>query len=113
MDMTDDQIRDLNACLHGVNEIKTQMSLVVRLINGNPDEDIVGMRPRLRQIEDRLVLVATAAELAKAEHRIVQLETEWTALKNQYRGAKWVLGLLGATNLVTIAALVRFLFGMG
>lgn len=109
--MTEEQIRDLNECLHGVNEIKTQMSLVVRLLNGNPDEDIVGVRPRLRQIEDKLGVVATAAELAKAEQRIVILETEWTALKNKYKGAMIVLTFLGVTNIAGLIALANFIWG--
>lgn len=113
--MTEEQYRELVAsnqlCSHGIAELKTQMSLIVRLLNGNPDEDIVGVRPRLRQIEEKLGVAATAAELTKAEQRIMTLETEWAALKNKYKGAMWVLGILGVANAAQLIALARFLLG--
>lgn len=113
--MTEEQFRELvknnELCSHGIAELKTQMSLIVRLLNGNPDEDIVGVRPRLQRLEVKIDAFASAKELGETRDRVGKLEDEWTALQNKYRGAMWVLGILGVTNAAQLFALARFLMG--
>lgn len=113
--MTEDQYRELvksnEQCQHGLGEIKLQQALIIRLLNGSPDEDIIGVRPRLQRLEQKIDALPVEVQLRSAVDRIGTLETEWTALKNRYKGGMWVLGILGITNAVQLIALWRFLFG--
>jgi hypothetical protein len=100
-------------CLHGLREIQTQVALIVRLLNGNPDEDIPGVRPRLLLVERRMNDIPgdLVAQLQKSNEKIETLTAEWNKLKERYNGAKWVLGILGVTNVATLGVLARMLTG--
>jgi hypothetical protein len=100
-------------CLHGLREIQTQVALIVRLLNGNPDEDIPGVRPRLLLVERRMNDIPgdLVAQLQKSNEKIETLTAEWNKLKERYNGAKWVLGILGVTNVATLGVLARILTG--
>jgi hypothetical protein len=117
--MTEEQyrevVRSIDACRHEVAEVKTQQSIVVRLLNGNPDEDILGIRPRLTRLEQRFDNLPheLPAQFKAVQQQVATLTTEWANLQQRYVGAKWVLGMLGVTNLVTLIALARFLLGIG
>lgn len=102
-----------NECLHGLAEIKTQVGLIVRLLNGSPDEDIPGVRPRLVMVERRMTDIPPnlADQLREMRNENKSLAEEQMKWKERYNGAKWVLGILGVTNAATLGVLARFLMG--
>lgn len=97
--MTEEQYRGLvkrdDECLHGIAELKTQTALIVRLLNGNADEDITGVRPRLKMVEERLSTI----------------ETNWAAWDRRFRDLRIIGGFLGVTSLAGLIALVRLIWG--
>jgi hypothetical protein len=111
--------------LHTANEALTQSRITVRLLNGNPDEDILGVRPRLRQIEevrlkeiaekiDSLTRVWTPQLLTEviATHKEVQtLTRERDTLKAQVRVLIWGLGAVGIIGGSSFACILKILFG--
>jgi hypothetical protein len=109
--MTPEQAAQLDACSHGVNELHTKVNMIVRLLNGNPDEDIPGVRPRLMLVERRMNDVPNdlMSRLNRLDEENRTLREEWTKIKERYNGAKWVLGILGVTNASTLFILARFL----
>ena len=109
MDITPEQferlVKDNGECLHGINELKTQNQLILRFLNGDPGEDVItGIRPRLRRVEE--TLQPFTSDFVKEIREALQ---ERSNLKQQLRGAKWLLGVLGATNVLTLGAIVRII----
>jgi hypothetical protein len=126
--VTDEQIRALmasdDACLHGIAELKTQVALVVQLINGNADQDIAGIRPRLGRIEQRVDQIPpdiaaqvaelrrqSAAEAAELRKEIAAEREKRTNLEQRWIAVKWLLGGLGITSGGLAATVARLIFG--
>jgi hypothetical protein len=115
--MTEDQYRELvradDAALHAIAELTTQMKILVRLLNGDPNEDIPGVRPRLVMIERRMTTIPEDLVV-----RVSRLETELdsekerrTNLEQRWLGIKWFLGGLGVTSVLSALTIARLLFG--
>ncbi len=109
--MTPDQAAQLDACSHGVNDMKVQIDRVLRLLNGNPDDDIPGVRPRLYLVERRVsdIPLDLPMLLGKIQGEIDVLEAKWLAVENQVRGGKMVVSIIGVGNLVGLLGLVATL----
>jgi hypothetical protein len=93
----DEIVRSNDKCLHGIKETQTQLGLIVRILNGDPEQDIHGVRPRLREVE---------AIVQKLEDRLQRWEDRATT-------AKWLIGFLGLGNLAGVIALWRLIVGGG
>lgn len=104
----------IDDCLHGIAELKTQLSLVVRLLNGEPDQDITGIRPRLKLAEAKLDALPSnlAADVKEMKDAIKAIQEKITGYEQRLLGAKWVLGALGITTGALGAAVVRLLWGI-
>lgn len=115
--MTEEQYRELvradDAALHAIAELTTQIRLMVRLLNGSPDEDIPGVRPRLVMVERRMTLIPEDL-VAQVKQLRVELDAEKerrTNLEQRWIGIKWFMGGLGITSAGLAATLARLLFG--
>lgn len=115
--MTEDQYRELvradDAALHAITKLATQIDQLVRLLNGSPDEDIPGVRPRLVMVERRITTIPE--DLVT---RVNRLETELDAekekrtnLEQRWIGIKWFIGGLGVTSVLSALTIARLLFG--
>jgi hypothetical protein len=114
---TEDNYRALvksdDECLHGLAEVKTQLALIVRLLNGNPDEDIPGVRPRLMLVERRMTTIPDdlAAQVAEIRRDLNTEKEKRSNLEQRWIGVKWILGGLGITSASLAAIVGRLLFG--
>jgi hypothetical protein len=115
--MTEDQYRELvksdEQCLHSLAELKTQVNLIIRLLNGNPEEDIPGVRPRLMLVERRMTTIPEDL-VAQVRQLRVELDAEKekrSHLEQRWIGIKWFMGGLGFTSAGLAATLARLLFG--
>lgn len=104
----------IDDCLHGIAELKTQNNLILRLLNGEPDQDILGIRPRLTRVENRIDMLPPmlVTEWAEMRTSIKGLQEKITGYEQRLLGAKWVLGALGITTGALGAAVVRLLWGI-
>ena len=109
--MTPEQSAQLDACSHGVNELTKQMALILRLLNGSPDEDIPGVRPRLFLVERRMgdIPIDLPMQMSKLQTNVDVLEAKWIAVENQVRGGKMVVSIIGVGNLVGLLGVVATL----
>ncbi len=114
--MTEEQYKALlsrdDECLHGVRDLQTQMAVMLRLLNGSPEDDIkTGVRPRLYVMERRVetIPVDLPAQLAAVRQDVDMLEAKWIAVENQVRGGKMVVSIIGVGNLVGLLGVVATL----
>lgn len=75
-----------------LSEIHIAVKRLTSVIDGDPDRDIKGLRPRVSDLE------ATMETLLDERDRIV----------NYARGAMWGIGLNILANIVLIIAVIRF-----
>lgn len=83
--MNEEQFRELDA----------KLNRILRLIDGDAHEDVKGIRPRLKEVEDGLKAI----------------QEELKAWKNRAEGVKWVLGCIGFTTIINLVMVFRQWFG--
>ncbi len=111
--MTEEQYKALlsrdDECLHGVRELQTQVALMLRLLNGSPEDDIkTGVRPRLYVMERRVetIPIDITTQIAQVRQDVDVLKDERSAIRNQIAGARLVMSAVGVTSL---SALIGFI----
>jgi len=80
-------------------ELQAEFQGLRRLINGDPNEDVPGVRPRLNKLEQRMTEMPTAKEWQDAKQQL-------SDQKDRFRIGQWmVLGMWAVIIAIVIAQL--------
>lgn len=97
-------------------EISASLAEILEALNGNPNRDIEGIRPRLRSTELEVKKLVRMVEQDKIPDRVKTLEDLIeTMIAERVRYKAWIAGLavgLGITTVTSLAGFVLQLIGI-
>ena len=96
-------------------KVNQRLDRVLRLLDGDPNDDVTGIRPRLTLVEARVKALPDdlVLRVSKLEEGLVAEREKRIHYEQRWMGAKIVLSAFGVTSVASLGMMIRMLWGAG